>query len=86
MSQLKVGDTHMLNGEVIHFNSEKISLFLVLDDILLVCKYNIRLPVGAEVQPGWGQRREAFPFASSAPLALQPSHASRFTQTRQQTQ
>ena len=43
-------------------------------------------PAGAEVQPGGRQRRETFPVAGSAALALQPCHASRLTQTGQQTQ
>lgn len=49
------------------------------------CDLNVCVPAGAEVECGRGERREALPFACSAPVALQPGAAPRLAQTRQQT-
>lgn len=59
---------------------------LKAETVLFVLMTAFHLCVGAEVQPGGGERREAFPVTSSSPLTLQPCHASGHTQTRQQTQ
>lgn len=41
---------------------------------------------GSEAQPRGSEGGETPPFSSSAPVALQSHHTSRYTQTRQQTQ